>query len=195
MHKAMAFIDYQNFNINLITHYGGKEGLKNINYVSLSKVINERIPLNSELMKTYLFAYKPSDTLMQLDQYSRYYNWLTTIKNTPYMEVIEGRQEIRPVKGRTFDINDTTSFTTAEKETDINMAVHMVAKAFQNAYDIAVLISGDTDYVPVVEMLHSIGKTVVIAPFPHQDISRYNGICDDHVILHDNILDLAVTRR
>lgn len=195
MHRAMAFIDYQNFNINLITHYGGKELLKNINYVSLSRVINDALPLHSEVMKTYLFAYRPSDTLMQLEQYSRYYSWLSAVKNAPYMEVIEGRQEIRPVKGRTFDLNDSTSYTTTEKETDINMAVHMVAKAFQNAYDIAILISGDTDYVPVVKMLNGIGKTVVIAPFPHQDISRYSGICADHITLNDDVLDKAAIKR
>lgn len=195
MHKVMTFIDYQNFNINLIHHYGGKGQLKNINYVALSKQINQQIPLHSEVIKTYLFAYRPCDSLLQLDSYAKYYRWLTSIKNTPYMEIIEGRQEIRPIRGKTIDINDPSSYHTEEKETDINLATHMLSKAFQNAYDIAVLVSGDTDYIKVVETLHNIGKTVVIAHFGHQDASRYNGICDDHIILDDTLLDQSLTKR
>ena len=110
------------------------------------------------------------------------------MRKTPYFEVIEGRQEVRSKDGVQFDINDTHTYTTEEKETDINLATHMLAKGFQNAYDIAILVSGDTDYIKVVETLHNIGKTVVIAHFQHQNINKYEGIIDAHIVLYDSIL-------
>lgn len=85
MHKTMVFIDYQNFNINLIKHYNGKN-FKSINYKNLSKELNAYVPLESEVIKTYLFAYKPCDELLQLESYKRYYEWLSgAMKHVPYL--------------------------------------------------------------------------------------------------------------
>ena len=194
MYRVMVFIDYQNFNINLKEHYKGKT-FKPINYWALGKAINEIIPFQSEVLKTYLFAYKPCDDLMKIESYSKYYEWLTKLKKTPYLEIIEGRQELRTYDDIKLDINDPRTYYTEEKETDINLATHMVAKGFQNAYDIAVLVSGDTDYIKVVETLHSIGKIVVIAHFKHQNVSRYDDICDSNIILYDNVLNQAVNKK
>ena len=192
MLRTMVFIDYQNFNINLQNHFknnGSK--IRSINYQELAKTINSKLPLKSQVIKTYLFAYKPCDQLMKLEKYSKYYDWLQKVKTTPYFEVIEGRQELRNIKGVKLDITDSKTYTTEEKETDINLATHMLAKGFQNAYDIAILVSGDTDYIKVVETLHNIGKTVVIAHFKHQIIEKYNGIIDAHITLYDNVLNKA----
>lgn len=113
------------------------------------------------------------------------------MKKTPYLEVIEGRQDIHRIYGVEFDINDPSTYTTEEKETDINIATHMIAKGFQNAYDIAILVSGDTDYVQVIRTLHDLGKIVVIAHFPEQNIAKYQGMYDAEVILDDDLLHRA----
>lgn len=190
--RTMGFIDYQNFNINLQTHYRenmiDKNGVKSINYHNLAREINDILPFQSQVIKTYLFAYKPCEPLMKLDYYSKYYAWLVNMRKTPYFEIIEGRQEIRPIKDVPLNINDHHTYTTVEKETDINLATHMLSKGFQNAYDIAILVSGDTDYIKVIETLHNIGKIVVIAHFRHQSIIKYDGIIDAHVVLYNNIL-------
>ena len=187
--RTMVFIDYQNFNINLQQNSTGK--VQSVNYQKLGKAINAKLPFNAQVMKTYLFAYKPCDKLMELERYSKYYEWLCRIKNSPYFEIIEGRQELRTIENVTLDINNPQTYTTEEKETDINLATHMLAKGFQNAYDIAILVSGDTDYIKVVETLHNIGKIVVVAHFPHQNIDKYNGITDAHIVLYDDILKEA----
>lgn len=194
MQRTMVFIDYQNFNINLKKHYENSKNFNRIDYLRLGKAINEKIPIKSEVIKIYLFAYKPCDTLMTLNYYSNYYDWLTKLKVTPYLEIIEGRQEIRIPDKAVFNINDPSTYYTEEKETDINLATHMVSKAFQNAFDVAILISGDTDYIKVIETLHSIGKVVVIAHFKHQNISRYNNLCDAHIVLYDDILEKATIK-
>lgn len=196
MHKVMVFIDYQNFNINLHEHYENRnKDFKNVNFMLLGKEINDIIPFYSEVIKTFVFAYKPCDELMKLTKYQKYYEWLTKLKSAAYLEVIEGRQEIRYYSKDLFNINDPSTYFTEEKETDINLATHMLSKGFQNAYDIAVLISGDTDYIKVIETLHNIGKIVVIAHFPHQNISRYEGLCDANIVLHDNILENSSSKK
>lgn len=48
-----------------------------------------------------------------------------------------------------------------EKGVDVRVAVEMIRLARQDTYDIAYLISSDTDLVPAVEEVHSFGKRIV----------------------------------
>ena len=188
--RTMAFIDYQNFNIGLKKYFDSiGEKPFNVIYSKLACKINEKISLETQLMKTYLFAHKPCDELLKLPNYKNYYDWLCSIKNKPYFEVVEGIQDIRPKeKELTIDVTNPKTYITKEKETDISLATNMISKAYQNAYDIAILISGDTDYVPVVKELNRMGKIVVIASFPKQNISKYDEFKDEHILLDIEIL-------
>lgn len=195
--KAMTFIDFQNFHINFQEYYKKNPSLKipKITYPKLSENLFNNVKLhnNATLVKTYLFAYKPCDELMEIDHYKSFYKWISGLKNRPYMEVIEGRQEIRAVnKSVKIDLKNANTFTTEEKGTDINIAVQMLSKAYTNAYDIAILVSGDTDYIPVVEQLHNLGKIVVLATLPHQNVNKYNGLYDQHIKISDKILQKCV---
>lgn len=46
--------------------------------------------------------------------------------------------------------------TPEEKLTDVNIAIQMFAGAYLDKYDRAILISGDTDIIPAVKMIHSL---------------------------------------
>lgn len=54
-----------------------------------------------------------------------------------------------------------------EKMTDVNIATNLLIDAFQDKYDVAILISGDSDLVPPIKSIHTIfpGKRVTVA-FP-----------------------------
>ena len=41
-----------------------------------------------------------------------------------------------------------TYWTHEEKQTDVNIAIHLFQRAINDAFDIAILVSGDTDLVP-----------------------------------------------
>lgn len=41
-----------------------------------------------------------------------------------------------------------------EKMTDVNIATHLLVDAFQDKYDMAMLISGDSDLVPPIKAVH-----------------------------------------
>ena len=190
MLRTMVFIDFQNFNISY-SDYCNRSSIskKTIDYCLLSKQLNDVLQLSSQVIKTYLFASKPCDQLLTLDCYRKQYDWLCKLKRANYFEVIEGQQVIRNIDGVDFDINDFKTYTTLEKGTDVNVAVQMLSKGFQNAYGIAILVSGDTDYIPVVESLHNLGKIVVLATLPHQKIEKYKTIIDRHIPIYPNIID------
>lgn len=55
---------------------------------------------------------------------------------------------------------------TAEKGVDTRIVADMISLAWEKAYDVAVLVSSDRDFVPVAEFLQSKGIKVIHAAFP-----------------------------
>jgi len=47
-----------------------------------------------------------------------------------------------------------------EKGVDVLLAIDMLINAFENNYDIAVLLSGDSDFIPAVEKIQALNKKV-----------------------------------
>lgn len=196
MLKTMVFIDWQNFNISCKEYvYHKKMDKVSIDYCKLAKALNSKVRLDSQVIKTYLFATRPCEKLLELESFKKQYDWLCSLKNIYHFEVIEGEQVIRTVHGKEFDINDTTTYTTVEKGTDVNVAVQMLSKGFQNAYDVAILVSGDTDYIPVIETLHHLGKTVILATLPQQNIEKYKTLIDQHICIDKNIIEKSSVKR
>ncbi len=52
-----------------------------------------------------------------------------------------------------------------EKKIDIQIAIDMVSLAYEDAYETAVLVSGDGDFLPVVKKLKEMGKNVELWAF------------------------------
>ena len=51
------------------------------------------------------------------------------------------------------------------KRVDISLATEMLLQGTRDNYDVAVLVTGDEDFVPVVEAVKSLGKIVVLWSF------------------------------
>ncbi|MHA8066033.1 NYN domain-containing protein [Aquirufa sp. ROCK2-A2] len=64
-----------------------------------------------------------------------------------------------------------------EKMTDVNMATQILADAFQDNYDVAIVITGDSDLVPSIQFVNDtfVEKSVVVF-FPPQ---RHNDSIED----------------
>ena len=52
---------------------------------------------------------------------------------------------------------------TGEKGTDIKLATDLMA--FKDIYDVAIIVSGDGDYIPVVVAIKNMGKQVIVVDF------------------------------
>lgn len=61
---------------------------------------------------------------------------------------------------------------TEEKMVDTSLVVDMVMLAAQDAFDVAVVFSGDLDVAPALSALRSLGKQAWIATFGDQGLSR-----------------------
>lgn len=55
-----------------------------------------------------------------------------------------------------------------EKGVDVKIAVDLVVGAYENIYDIAILISSDTDLIPAIKKVRHLGKQVEYIGFAHQ---------------------------
>jgi len=188
MRKVMVFIDFENFNIALINYYRSlNKSAARLDYNKLPLKITGLLPGHNELVKTFLCAPKPDDFLMQDERRKNTYNWINGLKNQRYFTVLEGQHLARPVSGYNgiMDIKNPASFYVEEKGTDINLAAHLIAKGLLNAYDTAVIVSGDSDYMPVLEILNTIGKATVVVGVLGQNMTKLRKCADDMILLDD----------
>jgi len=54
---------------------------------------------------------------------------------------------------------------TYEKKVDVIIAIDIVSLAYENAYDIAILVSGDGDFIPVVKKVTELEKKIELWAF------------------------------
>ncbi len=85
---------------------------------------------------------------------------------------------------------DKISFNDAiEKKIDIKIAIDIVSLAYENAYDTAVLVSGDGDFVPVVKKVKKLNKKVELWAFRYSLANTLKGEVEQENIYYlDDIL-------
>lgn len=193
MRRVMVFIDFENFNIAVVDYYR-KLGLQapKLDYEKIPAELVAMLPGDNDLIKTFLCAPKPDDFLMQDPKRSGTYTWLNGLRNKKYFAVVEGQHVARPVSGftyKTMDISNPASYFVAEKGTDINLASQLLAKGFLNAYDTAVIVSGDSDYIPVLNILNTIGRITVTVGVQGQNLQKLQKCSDDTVLLDKPYFD------
>lgn len=85
-------------------------------------------------------------------------------------------QNIRTVLGQLIQHPDKSYH---EKGVDVRLAVEMIRFARQDKYDIAYLISSDTDLVPAVEEVQLIGKKIQYVGIPKGQSFGLSKVADD----------------
>ena len=79
--------------------------------------------------------------------------FLSALYSTPYLEVRLGEAKMR-------------GETAVEKGIDIMLATDLLRFAWNDLYDVAILVSGDGDFSYAVKAVKDVGKHVEIAAFP-----------------------------
>lgn len=198
----MVFIDFENFDIAKLQYYktiaaqaSGKPistpttfSNPRIDFNVLPREVVALLPTPHDYIKTFLFAPKPDSFLMKDNKRAGTYNWINGLKNQDFFTVIEGTHSARPVSGFTYnnmDITNPASYYVEEKGTDVNLASHAIAKGILNAYDTAVIMSGDTDYIPVMDILNTIGKSVIVVGVKGQNLFQFKHHSDAQILLDD----------
>ena len=74
------------------------------------------------------------------------------------------------------------------KGEDILLATDLVRGAYTEQYDVAILVSGDGDFVPAVHAVQDAGKPVIVAAF-HNSLSHALELEASEVIYLDEFID------
>ena len=193
MLRGMIFIDHMNFDIALQDYYKtlGLPTAKldyNKLFLNITKLVD-----NVDFVKASIFVPKPDSFLMGDPLLSRYYSWVTGLGNAPFTDVIEGRYCARAVSPAVpMNIANKSTYYKVEKGTDINLAVDAINKAFHNSYDIAYILSADTDYIKVYDVLKSYGKIVVVVVVNGQSTYRIKPHVDATFTLDDSFFSTCL---
>ena len=63
--------------------------------------------------------------------------------------------------------NKKVSHVIFEKKVDVKLAIDLICYAYEDVYDIAVLVSGDGDFIPVIKKLKKLNKKLEIWAFKY----------------------------
>ena len=103
-------------------------------------------------------------------EYGKQQKFLSIIKRVPNLEVFLGRLEKR-------------KNTKVEKGVDVKLAVDLVTNAFRDNYDLAIIVSNDSDFVPAIQESQKFGKQVWNINFPKTQSYHLNQICDKTITI------------
>jgi uncharacterized LabA/DUF88 family protein len=133
-------------------------------------------PVNNDIRKikyfTALVKSRPSDP----DQSNRQQIFLRALKTLPDLEIIYGHFLSHVISmPRADGIGMVQVIKTEEKKSDVNIAAHMLNDAFKDLYDLAVLISNDSDLSEPLRIISTeLGKKIGILN-PHDKQSSELG--------------------
>jgi uncharacterized LabA/DUF88 family protein len=154
MDRVVVFIDGGNF-------FNGVQELKIYFYILEITKLVEKLVDGRKLIRAYYYTVRPTDKTSKM--YATQMSFLDQLERSHYMKVRYGRLTGNPPK---------------EKGTDIFLAIDMLNLAYKNSYDTAILVSGDGDFVEVIESIQSMGKQVENWAFQGRKSDNLLKVCD-----------------
>jgi uncharacterized LabA/DUF88 family protein len=169
--KVCVFIDGSNFYHGLRDYFGNTH----IDFYKLSTMLcgAERM-----LVRTYYYN-APVNKEDDEEMYKHQQRFFAGLDATPYLTKKLGRLEHR-------------NGSIVEKGVDIFLAVDMLKYAFNNSYDVAILISSDGDFSEAVNAVKDLGKHVEYAHFAAGQSKHLLACSDRHILLTDDLLKKCV---
>lgn len=142
----------------------------------LARQLGERSGIRDvDIVRTYFFAsyptnYAPEDSALVEGQ-KDFYNML---KEEYHYEVEAFPLDFRGRRVRAADRDPDDLWHPREKQVDVALATTMLFyAALPHAYDIAVAVLGDEDYIPVLQAVRRLGKRVIIASIQGSCDAKY----------------------
>jgi hypothetical protein len=139
-----------------------------------------RLLTDNEVIAIKYFTARVKSRVGDLDVHMRQDSYLKALMTNPKVEIIYGHflssnvwmvktsDEGRPVE----KIQKVQVIKTEEKGSDVNIATHLLVDGFKNSYDVAAVITNDSDLVLPVEMARTVLNKTVGVICPHEKPSR-----------------------
>ncbi len=147
--RAAVFIDLNNVEESIKEY---KESGMFLDYSNLVDSVTEGMECNSVRIYDCIPA-KDNNTLEHLHQRLEAANYELVLK-------------------RSAPVENNMNRTCTQKEVDTSLVADVVSMAYEDKYDVAVIVSGDRDMRPAGDCIERIGKKVVYASF-------YDVMCPD----------------
>ena len=168
--RLMIFIDGSNL-FHGIRHLNIK-----VDYSRLVEFLRE----SRRLIRAYFYTAVPQDR----DVKRGTPEWDSFLRQKRFLDDLS----LSGIKVKLAKLRKLPSGEFLEKEVDIMLATDMLSLAYQDAYDTAVLVSGDSDFIYTVEEVQRIGKRVENATFKKTSSYNLRKACDRFILL-DNFTD------
>ena len=164
--RVMVFIDGSNF-YHAVKEQHGKTK------IDFTHLVRSLASADRHLVRAYYYN-APVNAAEVPDQAKSQQKFFSYLKHLPYFEVRLGRLEKRQ------------SGAVVEKGVDVRLATDMVAAAYEDRLDVAILVTGDGDFADAVQIVKNLGKHVEVA-FPNcRALAKLLvDVCDKYVQLEE----------
>lgn len=153
--------------------------MKRIDFQKLSRLLTK----DRVLIKAFYYN-APLDISINKEQYWEMQKFLDELKKIPGFEIVlcKRKKYIKEDKSVHFEM----------KGDDVYLAIDMVSGAYENLFDVAILVSGDEDFVPVIKRLQKLGKVVENAYFKKSSSNALKNCADYSICLNDLIREVEL---
>lgn len=162
--RSIIYIDGYNF------YYGAvyQTRFKWLNFQTLFQTLRQ----DDSIQKIYYFTALLDNDPVRLARQNAY---LEAMRTCNLMEIVLGKYKSKEITCRvhrcTHQIRQFQTYE--EKRTDVNIALQMLADAYENKCDRFIVISGDSDLVPVINRVkRKFPNKKVTVYVPHRDPIR-----------------------
>lgn len=156
MKRVIAYID--GFNL----YFGLRDkGWRRFYWLNVKLLVKNLLKFNQQLVMTKYFTARVIGEPDKQKRQSTYIEALETLSN---LKIFYGKYQLNPRECPNCGFKDKVP---NEKMTDVNIAVEMLSDAINDEFDVALLLSADSDLVPPVRAIKNTftQKRIVVA-FP-----------------------------
>ncbi|MDO8528708.1 MAG: NYN domain-containing protein [Nanoarchaeota archaeon] len=146
MERVIIFIDGSNLYHIIKSLFNNSKTLMDFNFEKFVKNLSG----GKKLVRTYYYS-APLDRKKDEETYAKQQKFFEKLKKLPDFELVLCRMQKDKIEGRT---------VYCVKEDDIHITVDMVKLAYNDAYDTAILVSTDGDFIPAINTVKERGKIV-----------------------------------
>jgi uncharacterized LabA/DUF88 family protein len=130
------------------------------------------------MFRTYYYNVL-QDPTQRAEGHREQQDFLNTLRETPYLEVRLGGTKLAP------------GGVPVEKGIDVMLVTDLLHFAWNNLYDVAVLVSGDSDFAYALQAIKNMGKHVEVAYFESNVSKDLLAVADNkHLLNRDFFRDL-----
>ncbi|MDC9714295.1 MAG: NYN domain-containing protein [Gammaproteobacteria bacterium] len=153
-HRVIIYIDGFNF------YYGIRSLGQQYKWLDVEALSQSFIEKDEDLIAVKFFTAKLNGRNEAADRQSIYWDALS--KHCPKVQIIEGYF----AKARKCKHCDNKN--NEEKQTDVNIACEILQDCYEDKFDVAYLVSGDSDLVTPIKKALLLGETIIIANPPNR---------------------------